>query len=236
MAQIGTLLTGAGVTTVLAGLSQTDSYLLLGDVDTAMPLQGLQVEIDGVPFINIANNAALIQAMSKWMMKTINATGVVGILLKLSTGRITRNTTLRLTNAGATTPTIFATSDRDNGVPFQVATKQINPSSYEDFSQFSALLITAPANIASLEMVFRTLDPQTGKVIGYTKSTISFQEADAMFSMDNDSEANGELAGVTVLDNRGGTIESVRVNCVTVALTVAVIKLPDASFQLLKSA
>lgn len=224
MAQISTLLTGAGVTTVIPGQSQAEEFLLIGDVDTANPLQALQVEIDGTPFITI-NSAALLTAFMKWMMETINGTAVVGLLIKVATGLIKRNTTYRLTNAGATTPAIFAFSTNRSGIPYLSSSKQINPSAYEDFDKFSALFITAPANIQSAEVLFAD---------GH-RSTMSGVELDSLFAYDNQSEANGQLGGVTVIDNRDQSIQQVRLYCVTTALTVLVAKLPNEAFQQIKS-
>lgn len=223
MGQISTLLGGAGVTTVIAGQSQGEEFLLIGDVDTANPLQALQVEIDGTPFITI-NNALLLTAFMKWMMETINTTAVVGLLIKVATGLIKRNTTYRLTNAGATTPAIFAYSTNRSGVPYLSSSKQINPSAYEDFDKFSALFITAPANIQSAEVLFAD---------GH-RSTLAGVELDSLFAFENQTEANGQLGGVTVIDNRDQSIQQVRIYCVTVALTVLVAKLPNDAFKQLK--
>lgn len=223
MAQIGTLTTGAGVVTVIAGQSQCEEYIVIGDVDTANPLQGLTVEIDGTPFIQISVQA-LITAYAKWLMEVAGT--VVGLMLTIATGSIRKNTTYRFTNAGATTPAIFAYSDSRNGIPFVVTSKTINPSSYEDFEKFSALFITAPANIQSAELVF-----QDGH-----KATMSAVELDAYFTLNNQAETDGRLGGVTVIDNRQGNIQSVRIFCVTTALNVLVAKLPNEAFQALKEA
>jgi hypothetical protein len=221
MARIGTLTTGAGVQTVIAGNSQCEQYLLLGDVDTPNALQGLQVEIDGTPYINI-NGAALLNAFQKWAMEM--TAGAVGIMLKIATGVIEKNTTYRFTNSGATTPNIFAFSDSKNGVPLLATSKTININSYEDFDRFSALFLETPANILSLEMIFAD---------GH-RSTLSGVEADAYFSLKNNSDANGQLGTVTVIDNTDQSIKSVRVNTQTGALTVLVVKIPDSAFEVLK--
>lgn len=221
MARIGTLTTGAGVQTVIAGNSQCEQYLLLGDVDTPNALQGLQVEIDGTPYINI-NGAALLNAFQKWTMEM--TAGAVGIMLKIATGVIEKNTTYRFTNSGATTPNIFAFSDSKNGVPLLATSKTINNNSYEDFDRFSALFLETPANILSLEMIFAD---------GH-RSTLSGVEADAYFALKNNSDANGQLGTVTVIDNTDQSIKSVRVNTQTGALTVLVVKIPDSAFEVLK--
>jgi len=221
MARIGTLTTGAGIQTVIAGNSQCEQYLLLGDVDTANALQGLQVEIDGTPYINI-NGAALLNAFQKWAMEM--TAGAVGIMLKIATGVIEKNTTYRFTNNGVTTPNIFAFSDSKNGVPLLATSKTININSYEDFDRFSALFLETPANILSLEMIFAD---------GH-RSTLSGVEADAYFALRNNADANGQLGTVTVIDNTDQAIKSVRVNTQTGALTVLVVKIPDSAFEVLK--
>lgn len=220
MAQIGTLLTGAGVTTVIAGQSQCESFITIGTFATANPLQGLQVEIDGVPFININNQPALLTAFMKWCNQILGTT--VGLSLRVATGRIYRSTTYRFTNNGATTPAIYASSNNSNGVPMLVGTKQINASSYEDFQKFSAIMF-APAGIASAEFTFAN----------GTKSTFAPAEIDAYFGMQFPSE-NGELGSISVIDNRDQSIYNIRLN-VSAATTVLISKLPDASFALLKS-
>lgn len=227
MSQIGTLTTGAAVTTIIAGMSQCEQVLVLGSVSTANPLQGLQVEIDGIPFINISNQPALLSAYAKWQTQFVST--LVGVVFPIATGRINKNTTYRLTNNGATTPIIYATSFREDGVPFLVASKTINASSYEDFERFSALFIGTPANLSSAEVVFIQRD-KAGNDIGSCKSTMTFQELDAMFALQNSTEANGELLAVTVIDNRDQKIRSVRLNC-SGANTILVAKLPDEAFN-----
>jgi len=222
MAQIGTLTTGAAVTTIIAGQAQCESIIVLGTIATAMPLQGLQIEIDGVPFINISNQPTLLAAYAKWCNQ-VNATGaIIGVAMKVTTGRIFRTTTYRFTNNGATTPAIFAFSNNSNGVPFLVGTKQINASSYEDFQKFSAIFIGTPANVSSAEVTFTN----------GTKSTLAPAEIDALFGIQFPNEA-GELAAVAIMDNRDQSIANVRLNC-SAANTIMIAKLPDPSFQMMK--
>ncbi len=221
MAQIGTLTTGAGVQTIISGQSQLDSIILFGTIATAMPLQGLQVEVDGVPFININNQAAILAAFSKWTCEANASGAIIGVALKISTGRIKKNTTYRFTNNGATTPAILAFSDNDVGVPFVVATKTINASSYEDFQNFSALFIGTPANISSAEFTFSN----------GCRSTLLPAEIDALFGIQYPNEA-GELAAVSVIDNRQQTISNVRLNC-SASNTILACKVPDDAFAIL---
>ena len=149
MSALGALITGAGVQTTFAGQAQCDACIVIGDVDTAIPIQGLSVEIDGKPFINLTGVQTLIAALAKWKMKAIQGAAVIGMVLRIATGRIARPTTYRFTNAGATTPTVYVFSDEDNGIPIEAATSQINASSSQLYAAFSALFIQTPANVSS---------------------------------------------------------------------------------------
>ena len=114
MSQIGTLTAGAGVPTNIVGQKKLDMFLLLGDVDTANPLQGLIVELDGVAYFTVANAATLLTAFAKWQQETCGT--VVGVMFKLATGSIEGSVNYRLINSGATTPAIYAFSEVGDGV------------------------------------------------------------------------------------------------------------------------
>jgi hypothetical protein len=219
MSNLGALITGAGVQTTFAGQAQADEYIVIGDVDTANPLQGITVEVDGTPFINIQANAALIGAFAKWQQEFVGT--VVGLMWKVATGMIGRNTTYRFTNNGATTPVVKVFSDSRNGVPIVATTKQINVSSFEDFTKFSALFLSLPASVSSVEIVF--LDGH--------KATMTIEEVDALFSLKNQSEADGRLNAVSVIDNTDQSIKSVRIFAGGTAVTVLIAKLPNQAFQ-----
>lgn len=222
MSQLTTLITGAGIATVVAGQSQCEQNIIIGTIATAFPLQGIAVEIDGVPFLNINNQPALLTAYSKWMNQ-VNATGaIIGVALKITTGRIKKSTTYRFFNNGATTPNIYAFSTNDNGVPFQIATKTVNLSSYEDFQNFSAIFY-APTNVSNLEFTFQN---------GY-RATLSTIEADALFGIRFPNEA-GELGGISCIDNRNQSIANIRLNNGAVATTVLLAKIPDSAFKIMK--
>lgn len=220
---LGNLVTGSGVETVLSGLSSAPQSIVIGDVDTANALSGIQIEIDGTPFVNIKGSATLCNAFAKWGNETINGTGVVGLVFHVATGKINRNTTIRLTNSGVTTPAIRVFSDNQSGVPFIAAVKGINANSFEDFSRFSALIIDTPANVNNIEVNFNDGHRETWTV----------QDADAYFAITNQAEADGRLGGCTIIDNTSQNITSVRVNATT-AISVLIVKLPDAAFKALQ--
>lgn len=214
MAQIGTLTGGAGVNTTIAGLSQLDEFLLIGDADTANPLQGLTVEVNGETLINIQSQP-LITAFAKWLMETTGT--VVGLLLKLGTGRIKGNATIRLTNSGATTPAIFAFSDSDGGLPFIVSTEVILQNASSEFSGFSALMVNAPANLQQAIVTFSD---------GF-QTTVTAPELGAYFALTNQAEADGYLGGVLCVDNSSGNIQSIRMFATGANLNVLVVKVPQ---------
>jgi hypothetical protein len=220
MSQLTTLITGAGITTPVTGQAQCEQTIVIGTVDTANPLQGLAIDVDGTTIINI-QNAALLTAYAKWMKRFVN--NIVGIAFSIASGRIPRSTNYRFTNAGVTTPAIFAFSDNSSGIPILAATKQVQASSYEDFQKFSALFISVPANLLNCEVVFKD----------GTKSTMTPAEVAAEFILTNDAEASGFLGACLVIDNRNQNIRTVRVNASGTAVTVLIAKLPDISFQML---
>lgn len=225
MAQIGTLVTGAGITTTIGPNADGEQFIVLGDVDTAMPLSGISVDVGGENTINIVGSQPLVSAFAKYMSQ-FTAT-LVGLVLKIATGKLMKKTTYRFTNNGVTTPAIFGFSEGSNGPgkPLRALSQGINALSNQVFTKFTALLITPSANLGNLDFVYRD----------GTSVTMTALEADALFAMKNPTEANGRLdAVVTTIDNREGLIASVRVNATT-AVTVVVVNFADEDFQELKA-
>jgi hypothetical protein len=214
MAQIGNLLSGNGTVTNISGLSQLDEFILIGDVDTTNPLQGLTVEVNGDTLINIQNQS-LISGFAKWMMEM--ASGVCGIMLKVATGRIKGNTNLRFVNTGATTPPIFSFSDSDSGAPIYANTETILAGSYKDFDQFTALIMHSPASVGQCTAFFAN---------GFS-SNMTSQEIAGYFTLENQAETDGLLGGCLVVDNRDGRFKGFRVNAVASNLNVLVVKIPE---------
>lgn len=212
MSQIATLVTGAGVNTTVSGQSQLENNMVIGDIDTAMPLTGLKVVLGGRTTIDIQGSTPLVSFFAKFMQR-ISGT-VVGLILKIGSGRLIKEgSSVIFTNGGATTPAIFSYSDKGNGIPINAVTQGINALSNQTFSNFAGLGITPSANVGSFDVLFTDGTSQNMSVI----------EADAYFASKNDTEANGRFdAVVTGFDNRDRSIESVRVNATT-ALSVLVI-------------
>lgn len=223
MSRIGTLLTGAAVVTPITGLSYVDPYIVVGDVDTATPLTGLQVEIGGETTINIVGSTPLVSAYAKFLSQVTGP--IVGLIIKIATGRIYLPSSLRFTNGGATTPVIYNFGDSGNGKPIRAISQGINALSNQVFDKFTALMITPSANAGNIDFQFKD----------GTSCTMTVEEVDSLFALQNQSEANGRLdAVVTTIDNRAGEIAWVRVNATT-ALTVLVVKFSDPDFVELKN-
>lgn len=233
MSLIGTLTTGAGVQTNIVGQKKLDMFLLIGDVDTANPLQGLIVEVDGVTYFQVGNAATLLTAFAKWQEEMTGS--IVGVMFKIATGAMEANVNYRLTNAGATTPNIYAFSEVDDGVPFYVSTDTVNLSSSSTYDNFSALFLQTPANILSVEIEFWK-DPDNHD-LGTYRETMLIQEVDAYFALYNNAETDGRLGGVSVIDNSEQKIAQVKINTnATGACTILQAKLPDEAFKMLKRA
>lgn len=205
---IAALTTGAGVISTLQGQPHCEQYIVIGDIDTAMPLQGINIETDGESVINIVGSQPLCSAFAKFM--TPFCATLVGLIIKVAAGKINKKTTYRFTNNGATTPIIFGYSEKTGGRQCRALSDGIVASSNCTYSGFTALMVTPSANVGSLDFTFTDGTQQTYSVI----------EADALFAMKNATEANGRLdAVVTTIDNRDKSIKSVRVNATT-AVTV----------------
>lgn len=223
MSKLTTLITAAGVVTQ-ANANYCDQYIMIGDIDTACPIKGLNVEVGGKAVINIQESQPLCSAFSKWL-SGFCAT-LVGLCFKVATGRINKATTIRFVNNGVTTPDIFTFSEAGNGKPIQAISEGINALGNQTFEKFSALMITPSANLGNLDFIFND---------GSLPVTMTAAEADALFAMNNPTEANGRLdAVVTTIDNTSGKIKSVRVNATT-AVTVLVINFDDGDFRALKA-
>lgn len=211
--QVTTLITGAGVNTSLTGLAQLEENIVIGSIDTAMPLQGIKVVVGSTTVIDIQGSTPLVSTFAKFMQRVVGS-GVVGLIIKIATGRIIQTgCSVIFTNGGATTPNVFWYSDngvRGDGVPIKAVTVGINPLTNQtfggignSFTRFAGLFVTPVANVSSFDVTFADGTTQNMSVI----------EANALFATFNDTQATGVLdAAVAGFDNRQQTIQSVRVN------------------------
>lgn len=220
---IGALVTGAGVVTTFSGRAACDQFIMIGDADTANPLTGLQVDIDGESIINITGNANLVTCFMKFMKQMTAST--VGLLSVIATGKTGKNATYKFTNAGATTPNIFAFSQAASGYPIRAAVKGINANDWQEFTKFSALFIHPSANVGSIDIEFEN---------GHREPGLTVAEVDSLLMVTDNTEANARLdSASTVIDNRpflGNQIKKVRVNATT-AVSVCVVKLDDQDYK-----
>lgn len=213
---IAAITTGAGVVTTTPAQTQFESDLVIGDVDTASPLQSLKVNIDGDTTIDIAGSQPLVSVFTK--LSNLIAGTVIGLVAKLSTGRIIcKAAQLTLTNNGATTPSVYWNSQRSNGRPIRARTTTINPNSPGVFmgQDFAYLAVTNPTNISSIDVTFADGIQQPLTVV----------EADALFSKYNEAEANGRLdAVVTTFDNTRNQLYQVRITTGATGVTCMMVK------------
>jgi len=211
---IPAMTTGAGVVSTYGPVPSMENVVIIGDIDTTCPIRSVKLIVDGKTKIDIFNSQPICQAFMK-MGQKLSGT-VVGLCLKLGTGRIngTQNTTLQLTNDGATTPVVSGSSDSGNGKSFLTSQTSINPNANQTFEGFDLLFMTDPANVSSVDVVMADGTPNNMTVL----------ELDAWYALGNDSEANGRLATlVTTIDNRDGKFKSVKLNVGATAVVVVTV-------------
>jgi hypothetical protein len=198
MSQIGTLVTGAGVVTTI-NQNWVPQYILVGNTETALPITNVSYQISGEEKLNLTGQA-LIQALSKFGKQPIlGATLAVAQVLQIADGYYGNlQFQLRLTNAGATTPAIYGFSERwGEGRCIAATNVVILATSNQSFQGFLALAFD-PTNVNTIDLSW--MDRETGKE--YQESGLVANELEAFFNIENPSDDNGQLAAVTVIDNR----------------------------------
>lgn len=204
---ITALTTGAGVNTGSGNQSQCESNVLIGDVDTAQPCQGIKVNIGGETTMDVQGSVPLVSVLSKFSNRICGT--VIGLVLRIATGRIYGKTVnITFTNGGATTPEVDWYSTNSNGRPIYAGTDGIIAASSKEVlgKDFAGLFVTPAANVGSFDVTFADGTQQRMKVV----------EADALFAQTNDTEANGRLDSVvTGFDNMRGNIAKVKINATT---------------------
>lgn len=194
--QIGTMTTGAGVVTTIKLDNGIPQVILVGTTDTDLPLQAISLSISGASYIDVTTQA-LIQAMSKYMNESLLGADVkVAQALLLANGFIAgKNGVLKLTNAGVTTPAVYAASYSRGNEPVSAGQAVVNDNSYQMFSGFEAIIFD-PTNLSRADIVFAD---------GH-KDSFSAPELAALFARSNQADADGYLAGMCVIDNQYGNI------------------------------
>lgn len=204
MAQIGTLTTGATVQTIF-NLDDVPEYVLVGDTVTDLPLTGFAVSIKGNQTMNIIGQPIL-QAYSKWKMEgALGASVKVAQLLRVTDGGTKAKCQLVLTNAGATTPGVFAFSKREasgvsmgmnfTGLAIKAGMQGLNATSQMTFNNFLALFFVS-TNLDSAQIQWYNRANKR-----YWMNKLTAVELAAMFAIDNEADASGLLAAQICIDN-----------------------------------
>ena len=209
MSQIGTLTASSSD---IFNRPDTPANILIGSVDLDVPLSALSVSIRGIQTINITAQAR-IQCFAKWIMgATLGADVKVGMLLRLAEDAVTGQACqIRTTNAGATTPNVFEFSDGKNSsapIVYAAGEETIQASSPQRFegSQFSMMAFDA-TNVTDCQLEFIGTN---GEIFSQLMTAV---ELDAYRVLQGfPSDADGKLAGLTVIDNMDSNILSVTIN------------------------
>jgi hypothetical protein len=199
MSQISTLVTGAGVVTTV-NLEYTPEYLLIGTPTTDLPLSAISWMVSGRERVNIQTQA-LLQAVSKYKNEGILGAGVkVGQMFKVADGRLEKSFQARLTNAGATTPAIYAFSTRKgDGLVIECAQQTIQATSNQTFQNPLALFFD-PTNLDTVDINWA--EPNEQKEIREFSDRLALPEVESFFLIDNQADANGLLIAMACIDNQ----------------------------------
>lgn len=193
MSEIVTLTGGAGKKTQKE-LNYVPQNILIDAIDTDVPIQGINVMVDGDPAIAITNQSR-IQAFAKWLQGGLLGADVkVGMMLKIANGQVDlpagSTCTMILENAGATTPKVYANSEGKGDDVFMVGEDAVIASTSKVFDDFDFLAFD-PTNISYAVVTFADGHQQRMEIA----------ELRALYSKYNTSDADGELAGLVCVDN-----------------------------------
>lgn len=204
MSNIGSLTAGPGVAT-LFNLDFLPERMLIGDIDTPNVASNLTVTCKGNTLMSVTN-AARISAMAKFDQGAFSATtGLTPVWLRLATTRINLAATINVTNGGATTPVVYASSTAKGNIARTAVEQTINQSANQTFDKFEALFFD-PTNF--LRAVLEFAD---GFVEEYAPA-----EIDALFASTNVADDDGRLEGLSVIrSDRPGDNDIVRATLFT---------------------
>jgi len=217
MSQIGVL---TASTTSVFNLDFLPERFLIGSTDTDTPLSNLSVVTSGTQLFSITA-AARIVALSKFDMgTTLGADVKVPMWLKFAEGRVNKQTTILVTNSGATTPAVFAASTGINNVARRAVEQSINANANATFSNFESVIYD-PTNVLRIQVDFAN---------GFSDQYAP-QEIDALFATNNNADADGRLNGLSCIDafSAAGEIAQVTIfngAAVTVVLKTDYVELP----------
>jgi len=211
MSFVKKLLTGAGNVTKLDFPDKTPQFILVEAVDVDLPLTGYKVSVGGESTIAIASSQTHLQALSKFLMEPLLGANIrIGQIIVLADGAIKgKGCEVDLTNAGATTPDLHAFSMGSGGVPAVVETKTIQDGNDADFSDFDVLIFD-PANLENIQINFFGINGQKD----WSEPNLTQVEIDCMFAMEHPADVNGQLAGLSIIDNSDEKIDSVNISAI----------------------
>jgi hypothetical protein len=147
------------------------------------------------------------------MGTTLGADVKVPMWVKLSEGRINKQTTILVTNSGATTPAVFAASTGINNIARRGVEQSINANANATFSDFEAVFFD-PTNVLRIQVDFAN---------GFSDQYAP-QEIDALFSSYNNSDADGRLNGLSCIDAFSGAGEIKQVTIFNGAAVTVVLR------------
>jgi len=205
MAQIGNLVASSAS---VFNLDFLPERFLIGSTDTDQPLSQISVVTSGTQLFSITA-AARIRAVAKFDQgATLGADVKVPMWLKLSTGRINKQTTINVTNSGAGTESVQAVSTNISGIARRAVEQSINASANATFDTFEALFYD-PTNVLRVNIVFANgyVDEFTDKEINALYAAYHVTDADGLLNglscIDSDS-LGGQIAQVTIYNGSGG--------------------------------
>lgn len=201
MPEIGQLIGTDGGTTIITR-PYTPEIVVVGTVDTDTPLTRITVTSGGTVVQEISGQAT-IQAMAKYLMECLLGADVkIGMALKISDGFMAdENFELKVVQAGTTTPKVYAYATNKQGSQLVLAGQEtIQASSNITFENFTALFIPT-TNFQDAQVEFED---------GHTERLTAVELA-SLFSIENQADADGLLAGQIVIDNKSEEIASVTV-------------------------
>lgn len=215
MAQIGNLTASASSVFNLDFLPQR---FLVGATDTDVPLSQISVVTSGTQLFSLTS-AARIRAVAKFDQgATLGADVKVPMWLKFATGRINKQTTINVTNSGAGTESVQASSTNISGIARRAVEQSINASANATFDNFEAIFYDA-TNVLRVQVTFANgfTDEYTDKEINALYAGYHVADADGTLNglscIDSDS-LGGQIAQVTIYNGSGGATVVVKTDYV----------------------
>jgi len=187
MSQIGNLIASSSS---VFNLDFLPERLLIGAVDTDVPLNQLSVVTSGVQLMSVTS-ASRIRALAKFDEGGMLGADVkVSMWLRLAVGRVQKQTTINITNSGAGTEAVQAASTGVGEIGRTAVEQTINASANGTFEGFEALIFD-PTNVLRVQLLFAN-----GFADEYT-----VQEIDALYAAYHVSDADGRIAGLSCIDS-----------------------------------